>query len=296
MDEPGRPSVTSVPTRLGPLRVEMAGAGPPAVLWHSLFADSTTWARVREPLASVRRLLLVDGPGHGHNPPVARRFTLDDCAGAATDVLDHFRIGGPVDWVGNAWGGHVGIPFAAAYPARCRSLATIGSPVHALTPPERRKIALLTGVYRLTGPLPPLVNLLTGALLGPGARAADPEAAALVGSAFRRASRRGMAGAIQSVSLRRPDLAPLLTTISAPVLICAAADDPTWTPADAASAAGRLPNGAPVILPGSGHIAPLFEAAPALVDMLTAFWADPAAVITRHRADATTPAPRAPAT
>jgi pimeloyl-ACP methyl ester carboxylesterase len=116
--------------------------------------------RVREPLATVRRLLLVDGPGHGRNPPVARRFTLDECAGAATDLLDHFRIAEPVDWVGNAMGGHVGIPFAAAYPGRCRSLATIGCPVHALTPPEWRKIALLTGVYRLTGPLPPLVNLL----------------------------------------------------------------------------------------------------------------------------------------
>src|SRR5712691_10962344 len=167
MNAPAGTSAIAVPTRLGPLRVQMAGAGPPAVLWHSLFVDSTTWARVREPLASVRRLLLVDGPGHGHNPPVARRFTLDDCAGAATDVLDHFRIGGPVDGVGNAWGGHVGIPFAAAYPERCRSLATIGSPVHALIPAERRKIALLSGVYRLTGPLPPLVSLLTDALLGP---------------------------------------------------------------------------------------------------------------------------------
>jgi pimeloyl-ACP methyl ester carboxylesterase len=294
MCEPAGISFTSVPTRLGPLRVQIAGSGPPAVLWHSLFVDSTTWARVREPLASVRRLLLVDGPGHGHNPPAARRFTLGDCAGAAADVLDHFRIG-PVDWVGNAMGGHVGIPFAATYPERCRSLATIGSPVHALTPPERRKMTLLTGVYRLTGPLPPLVSLLTDALLGAGARAADPEAAAVVCSAFRRASRRGMAGAIRSVGLRRPDLAPLLATISAPVLICAAAGDPTWTPADAASAARRLPNAAPVSLPGSGHIAPLFEAAPALADLLTAFWADPAAVVTRHRAGATAIAPHRPA-
>jgi pimeloyl-ACP methyl ester carboxylesterase len=91
-------------------------------------------------------------------------------------VLDHFRIGEPADWVGNAMGGHVGIPFAAAYPGRCHSLATIGSPVHALTPPERRKIAVLTGLYRLTGPVPPLVNLLTDALLGPrGVGPAMPE-------------------------------------------------------------------------------------------------------------------------
>jgi pimeloyl-ACP methyl ester carboxylesterase len=296
MDEPAGTSVTSVPTRLGPLRVETAGTGPPAVLWHSLFVDSTTWARVRQPLASARRLLLVDAPGHGHNPPVARRYTLDDCAGAAADVLEHFRIGGPVDWVGNAMGGHVGIPFAAAYPGRCRSLATIGSPIHALTPPERRKMAVLTGLYRLTGPLPPLVNLLIDVLLGPHARAADPEAAALVGGAFRRATRRGMSGAIGSVSLRRPDLTPLLPSITTPVLICAAADDPNWTPADAASAAGRLPNGASVILPGSGHIAPLFEAASAVADLLTAFWANPGAVVTRQRAGAAASAPHRSAT
>jgi len=293
MDEPPGATVTSVPTRLGPLRVETAGSGPPAVLWHSLFADSTTWVRVRPPLASVRRLLLVDAPGHGQNPPVARRFTLDDCAGAAADVLDHFRIGGPVDWVGNAMGGHVGIPFAAAYPGRCRSLATIGSPIHALTQPERRKIAVLTGVYRLTGPVPPLVNLLIDVLLGPHARTADPQAAALVGAAFRRATRRGMSGAIGSVSLHRPDLTPLLAKISTPALICAAADDPNWTPTDAARAAGRLPKGTSVILPGAGHIAPLFEAASAVAELLTAFWANPGAVVTRQRAAV---APHRPAT
>jgi pimeloyl-ACP methyl ester carboxylesterase len=288
MDEPTRSSVTSVPTRLGPLQVETAGSGPPAVLWHSLFADSTTWARVRQPLASARRLLLIDAPGHGHNLPAVRRYTLDDCAGAAIDVLDYFGIAEPVDWVGNAMGGHVGIPFAAAYPGRCRSLTTIGSPVHALTPPERRKIAVLSRVYQLTGPVPPLVNLLTDALLGPHARTADPEAAALVGRAFRRASRRGMYGAIQSVSLGRRDLTPLLPDITTPALICAAADDPYWTPADAARAASRLPNGAAVTLPGAGHIAPLLEAAPAVSDLLIAFWADPPAAVTRQRDRATT--------
>jgi pimeloyl-ACP methyl ester carboxylesterase len=288
MDEPAGASVTSVPTRLGPLRVETAGSGPPAVLWHSLFVDSTTWARVRQPLTSARRLLLIDAPGHGHNPPAARRFTLDDCAGAAVDVLDHFGIAEPADWAGNAMGGHVGIPFAVTYPGRCRSLATIGSPVHALTPPERRKMAVLSRVYQLTGPVRPLVNLLTDVLLGPHARTADPQAAALVGEAFRRASRRGMFGAIQSVSLHRPDLTPLLPAITTPVLICAAADDPYWTPAGAARAASCLQIGAAVTLPGSGHIAPLFEAPPAVADLLLAFWADPPAVVTRQRTGAPT--------
>ena len=102
MGGPAHISGTQVHTRLGPLHVQTVGSGPPAVLWHSLFADSTTWIRVARPLAAARRLVLIDGPAHGDNPPVPHRFTLDDCAGAAADVLDHFGIDQPVDWLGNA--------------------------------------------------------------------------------------------------------------------------------------------------------------------------------------------------
>ena len=71
------------------LHVETAGSGPPAVLWHSLFVDSTTWNRLVQRLPPNRRLILIDGPGHGDNPSLRRPFTLDDCAGAAVEVLDH---------------------------------------------------------------------------------------------------------------------------------------------------------------------------------------------------------------
>lgn len=212
MNNPAGISATTVRTRLGPLHVQTARSGPPAVLWHSLSADSTTWIRVREPLASVRRLVLIDGPAHGPNPPVPRRFALGDCAGAAADVLDHLHIGEPVDWLGNAWGGHVGIVFAAAHPGRCRTLAAIGAPVHALTGPERQETAFLASAYRICGPGAPLVNPLVDALLGPQARTGDPEGAAIVADASRRASRRGMHTAIRSASLARPDLTPVLDT------------------------------------------------------------------------------------
>ena len=61
-------SDTTVDTRVGPLRVRTTGAGPTALLWHSLFVDSTTWDRLRPRLATDRRLVLVDGPNHGANP------------------------------------------------------------------------------------------------------------------------------------------------------------------------------------------------------------------------------------
>jgi pimeloyl-ACP methyl ester carboxylesterase len=245
------------------LRVQTIGAGPPAVLWHSLFVDSTTWTRVQQPLAGMRRLVLIDGPAHGHNPPLSQQFTLQDCVGVAVDILDHLGVQEPVDWLGNAWGGHVGILFAATHPDRCRSLVAIGAPVHALSPVDRRRTVLLRSLYRLAGPVPPLVNLLVDALLGPRARAEDPQGAALVADAFRRADRRGMYRAIGWLSLARPDLTPLLDRLDTPpTLLTTGTSDPMWTTANARAAAAHLANGALVILPGAGHIGPLLQAAP----------------------------------
>jgi pimeloyl-ACP methyl ester carboxylesterase len=275
-------SSTLAETRLGPLHVQTAGSGPPAVLWHSLFADSTTWSRVQELLASARRLVLIDGPGHGPNPPVPHRFTLDDCAGAAADVLDQLGIGEPVDWLGNAWGGHVGIIFAATHPGRCRTLTAVGAPVHALTPQERRRITLLAEAYRIFGPVPLLVNPLVDTLLGPQARIGDPESAAIVANAFRRASRRGMYQAIRWASLGRPDLTPVLGTIGAPTLLTTGAHDPMWTTSNARAAAGHLTQGALAVLPGAGHIGPLLQAPADVAGLVTSFWQDPAAQLARH--------------
>jgi pimeloyl-ACP methyl ester carboxylesterase len=288
MDSITQISAATVPTRLGPLRVETVGSGPPAVLWHSLFVDSTTWNRVRALLAAERRLILIDGPNHGGSPPVRRPFTGEQCVGAAVDVLDHLGIGEPVDWLGNAWGGHAGILFAAAHPDRCRSLVALGAPVHALTGAERRRIRLLAALYLVAGP-GAVVKPLVDALLGPKARTEDPEGAAIVADGFRRAERRGMFDAIRWLSLRRSDLTVVLDRLETPTLLATNADDAMWTVAAAQSAAAHLRNGALAILPGSGHIGPLLQAAPEVAALLTAFWRDPQATITRHRTQEPSP-------
>jgi pimeloyl-ACP methyl ester carboxylesterase len=269
---------SSVPTRVGPLHVQTIGSGPPALLWHSLFVDSTTWVRVRKPLARIRRLILIDGPNHGANSPARRPFTLPECADFADDVLRHLGIDEPVDWLGNAWGGHVGILFAAARPERCRSLLAIGAPVHAPSRPDWLRTALLAGLYRVGGPKP-VTNILVDALLGHQARTDDPSGAAIVADAFARADRRGMFAAIRWLSLRRPDLAPVLGRLQTPTLLTTGAQDPMWTVENARAAAAHLPRGALVILPAAGHIGPLLQAPEAVVDLAMQFWNDPQATV-----------------
>lgn len=272
-------------TRVGDLHVREVGTGRAAVLWHSLFVDSTTWRRVVPELARVRRLVLIDAPGQGRSPRPRRPYNLDDCAVAADDVLNQLGVDEPVDWLGNAWGGHVGLLFAAGRPEKCRSLVAVGTPVHPLEPAARRQMRSGQVVYRVLGPVRPLARVVSDALLG---RDANPEDSRLVADAFRRADRRGMVAAMDA-SLTRPDLTTRLAAVSVPTVLVAAADDPLCTPHQARAAAAHLPAGAAIVLPGGGHVGPLLQAAPQMVETVSAVWRDPAQFVATHRGSSTAP-------
>ena len=227
--------------------------------------------------------MLVDGPNHGANPRRKPAFSIDDCVGAAVDVLDQLGIDGPVDWLGNAWGGHVGILFAAAHPQRCRSLLAIGAPVNASTGAERRQVRLLSALFLVAGPRPVLRPLLD-ALVGPATRTEDPAAAALVAGAFTRAGHLGMYDAVRWLSLRRPDLTTVLDRLDTPTLLATAREDPLWTVPATRAAAAHPRHAAMVVLPGAGHIGPLLDSTPEAAELISAFWRDPDGTITAQRA------------
>lgn len=248
-----------VSTGLGRLHVDQAGFGPPMVLWHSLFVDSRSWGSLIDAFAAHRRVIVVDGPCHGRSGMPDQDFTPDDCAEAAVEVLDALGITDPVDWVGNAWGGHVGILLAVRSPDRVRTLTTIGTPLRALSPRERiAKVIPLVTLYRFTGANRFVSAALTDSLLGAEAVAAQPDQATITMDAFRRADRSAMLRAMRSVMLRRRSIEHLVSRVTVPTLMIAARDDTMgWRPADAEKAVATMPNGRSLAVAGDGHIAPL---------------------------------------
>ena len=56
-----------------------------AWLWRGLFVTSTSGTRRIEPLSQHRRLIVVDGPGHGHSDELVRATTLAACGGDGAD-------------------------------------------------------------------------------------------------------------------------------------------------------------------------------------------------------------------
>jgi pimeloyl-ACP methyl ester carboxylesterase len=239
-----------IDTEVGKLAVYDEGRGAPAFFWPSLYVDHTTLDGVVAELAAERRCIRIDGPGHGKSPGPSRAYDLASCARAAFRVLDTLGVDA-VDWVGNAWGGHVGVCAAVASPTRVRSLVAIGSPMQALTIKLRFQTRLLLAMLRL-GLDDTVGSILAKAMLSP---TGGPELHAAVRACVRHAP--SLALAVRSISLDRPDLVDQLPNVRCPTLFVAGADDAMWPPELASEQAALLPHGRCETLARAAHLGPL---------------------------------------
>ena len=268
------PSPNFVSTDLGLLHVRRTGTGPPVVLWHSLFVDSQSWGRIVDELARTRTVYTIDGPSHGKSEAVPRDFSFEECVAAAEQALDRLGLTEPVDWVGNAWGGHVGIRLAASTPSRLRTLTTIGTPVQGFTFRERATMGWpLVGLYRVMGPSGFLVGKLSDSLIGAEAVAAQPEQATTIVDSFRSADHSGMYHAMKSMMLHRAGIEYLLPDIAVPTLVMPVRDDVTgWRPDEARRTCAAIPNCRVEEVAGTGHVSPLLIDRDRILRLLTDFW------------------------
>jgi pimeloyl-ACP methyl ester carboxylesterase len=266
------PGSNLVSTDLGRLHVRSTGAGPPVVLWHSLFVDSRSWGSLIDDLAAHRTVYAIDGPSHGESDSVSRDFTFDEVVRSAEQALDQLGLTDPVDWVGNAWGGHVGIRLATG--ERLRTLTTIGTPVQGFTVAEKlTKAWPLVGMYRLAGPTGLVVKLLFDSLVGADCLAAQPGQAATMKAPFRDADRAGMYHAMRSMMLQRTGIEDLLADITVPTLVMTVRDDVTgWRPDEARRTCAAIPGCRVEEVAGTGHVSPLLVDRDRIVELVTDLW------------------------
>jgi pimeloyl-ACP methyl ester carboxylesterase len=264
-----------VSTDLGRLHVQRMGSGPPVVLWHSLFVDSRSWGPLVEELGRQRTVYTIDGPSHGKSDPVATDFTFEEVVACAEQALDRLGLTDAVDWVGNAWGGHVGIRLATGH--RLRTLTTIGTPVAGFTVGEKlTKAWPLVGMYRFAGPTGLVVRLLFDSLVGREAIAAQPEQAATVMASFREVDRTGMYHAMRSMMLQRTGIEDLLSSIAVPTLVMTVRDDVTgWRPDEARRTCSAIPDCRVEEVAGTGHVSPLLIDRDRILQLVTEFWNSP---------------------
>ena len=108
------------------LAYDDAGSGGPAVvLVHGWgFGHPSHLLPQFEYLASRRRVLKLDLPGHGRSDRPPRSFGFRDCAAAIVARLDTAEIDRAV-LCGHSLGGRLAVEVAAAYPSRIAAVALL---------------------------------------------------------------------------------------------------------------------------------------------------------------------------
>lgn len=266
---PSTEQTLHVPTRLGALHVRSVGAGTPTVLWPSMFVDSHTWDSILPHLPDGRRYVLVDGPGLGLSEPLGRESDITEAADAAVDLLTGLSITEPVDWVGNAFGGHVGFKLAAR-PGVLNSLVAMSSPTEPIADDLRRKILVLRPLLRTVGVVGPVRGAILEAMLTEASQR-DETLRGLVLDSLNRPSRASMSKALGSFILNRLDVNAELADICVPSLFVASDDRGDWSPEDATAAAGRTPGAEVAVVSGARTLIPL-EQPVTTAALLTSFW------------------------
>ena len=130
--------------------------------------------------------------------------------------------------------------------------------------------SLLLISYRILGARGFLVDRVIDVLLSERTRSNDPAAVELTRDSFLRAG--GLANAVASMSLRRPDLTPSLPMVAVPTVFITGSEHADWSPDQAETASRLLPDGSMAVLEGTAYLTPL-EAPEEFTRLVREYWA-----------------------
>ena len=225
------------------LHHEVLGSGQPVVLAGSLGSDLRMWdPQVPHLVAAGFQVIRYDHRGHGQSPAPAGPYTLAELASDLLALLDRLALT-RVSLVGLSLGGMVGMWLAQHAPERldrlvlCCTSASLGP---ASMWQERAETVRTQGMSALADAA--VQRWVTPGYENPG---------------WLRdmvASHSGEGYASCCTAIETMSIVDDLSTITAPTLVIAGAEDPATPPEHAERIAAAVPGARLVIVPGAAHL------------------------------------------
>ena len=254
--------MTIAHTILGPVYVDDQGEPdePAALLWPSLFTDRRMW---RHQIPSLReagwRTLAVDPPGQGRSPGPGRRFTMDECAEAAVQILDATDVRAPAIILGTSWGGFVAPRIAMLAPKRLTGMVLFNTSAERGTPIERIRATLLTKLLAIGALDKVTARLIVSGLLAPETQGREPELGADLAEQFLTWDRRRFITTVRSVLVDRDPVLDQLPELKVPALIVSGKEDHTLPSFHSQRMAQKLSDARHIEVSGAAHLVALEE-------------------------------------
>jgi pimeloyl-ACP methyl ester carboxylesterase len=263
------PEPRLVPTPLGDLAVRVAGYGPTnLVLWPSIFTDGHIYDGLVSRMAAEATFFLVDGPGHGLSPGLAREFTMAEAASACLSVMDTFGLARAVVG-GVSWGGLVAAEVALTAPGRVEGLVLMNTPMDISGAHRKFRDQMISFGARWMGRQKMFRDGVAGSFFDPRTLPSNPSYRQAFHSMLAACDPVRLSAAVRSVILGGDPLRGRLARISVPTLLIAGKEDALYPLEGQASAALLLQDGRFEPVAGR-HISPI-EAPDEVAASLRAF-------------------------
>ncbi len=247
------------PTPLGRLFLQHFGNGPPITFWHCLFGDSSIFLPVLDAVAHDHHVVLVDGPSHGRSDPWPHPLTVDQCADAWVEALDHQGVTEPAVFGGLSWGSMVAMRVALRHPHRVKALVLMSTMARATPRRLVPQFAALSLAIRAAGFPHWLIDQVARSMVSPDTRARHPDLARDLLRRNRALDRRGLFHASWSLLVRRPDMSSEIARIDVPTWVIGGSKDRVTPPGAYKHVARTIPGARLEVLEGVGHV-PTMEA------------------------------------
>ncbi|ROZ89329.1 3-oxoadipate enol-lactonase [Gordonia sp. OPL2] len=222
--------------------------GPVVVLSNSLGSTYRMWDAQLADLEERFRVVRYNTRGHGDSPVPAGPYSIDDLADDLIALLDRLDVA-RAHVVGLSLGGMTAMRVAVRNPERVDRLGLLCTGAQ-LTPSSAWTDRAAT--VRANG-AQAVAEAVVARWFTPDYLADNPDSRTYHEAMVAATSAEGYAGCCEAIAAmdQRADL----STITAPTLAIAGADDPATPPAKLAEIAEKVHNGRLLVVPSSAHLA-----------------------------------------
>jgi 3-oxoadipate enol-lactonase len=247
-----KPVTVTVTVGDAKVSMQVAGAGQPLVLFHSLLADRSSFDRIAPRLAETHLVIALDLPGFAESEAAP-----DEGAGSLAAVAD--RVAGAIGelhladkpiFIGNGYGGFVALLTAIRYPALAERLVLADCGACFSEPGRAAFRGMSAGVEK--GGLAAIADVAMRRLFAPSYQAEHPGLVAERRERFLQIAPPVFHAAC--LALATLDLRDRLADVKQPVLVLVGELDEATPPPMSHELAAGLPDARIQVLPGLAHV------------------------------------------